>query len=113
MMLLSYLYTTVDPASVGIEESVSDLTGVAVYPNPVVDELNIKLELDRSANVQVVMKDLLGREVALLVNETMNVGKHSLSESLSAYNISGVFFLDFMLDGIKVETKKLIAVNSN
>jgi hypothetical protein len=113
MMLLSYLYTTVDPASVGIEESISDLTGVAVYPNPVVDELNIKLELDRSANVQIVIKDLLGREVALLVNEKMNVGKYSLSESLSAYNISGVFFLDFMLDGIKVETKKLIAVNSN
>ena len=113
MMLLSYLYTLVDPATLGIEDNLSGgLSAVSVYPNPVVNELlNIEVELERSAHVQIVVRDLLGKEITVLVNEKLSAGKHRLSESLATYNISGMFFMDLILDNKKAGTKKLIAVS--
>jgi hypothetical protein len=47
------------------------------YPNPFNPSTTIPFELAQSANVRLEVYDMLGRRVALLVNETRQAGQHT------------------------------------
>lgn len=64
------------------------------YPNPFNPTTQIRFELPLPANVSLVVYDMLGREVARLVNGTREAGYHSATWDASSV-ASGVYFARF------------------
>ena len=78
------------------------------YPNPFNPQTTITFALPKESKVTLKMYDALGREVATLVDETMQPGVHDVI--LNASNIaSGVYFYR-LIAGDFVQTKKLVVL---
>ncbi len=78
----------------------------AAYPNPFNPSTNIGFELQATADVQLVIYDLLGREVVQLVDQRMNSGQHSVvwdgCDSNRNLVASGTYFYRLEADGIQL-----------
>ena len=61
------------------------------YPNPFNPNTSIKFDIPKASHVKLIIYDMLGREVAVLVNENMNAGKYEVNWDGSGYP-SGVYF---------------------
>lgn len=61
------------------------------YPNPFNPVTNIKFSVPNAANVKLVIYDMLGKEVATLVNQQMNTGTYNVDFDAAALS-SGVYF---------------------
>jgi len=76
------------------------------YPNPFNPTTQISYSLAKASNVTLTIYDILGREVATLVNGKNEPGEHSVS--WNALNVpSGVYFYRIVA-GDFVQTKKMI-----
>jgi hypothetical protein len=75
------------------------------YPNPFNPSTNILYSLKRSGKVRLFVYDLLGREVAVLVNGIQCAGEHTANFS-GDHLTSGVYFYTLQTEGF-VETKKM------
>ena len=76
------------------------------YPNPFNPSTKISYELPARSNVLLKVYNMLGKEVAVLVNAEQNEGLHSVTfngESL----VSGVYFY-ILRAGNYIQTKKMI-----
>jgi len=65
------------------------------YPNPFNPSTQIRYSLEKAGNVSIKVFDVLGREVATLVNENQNPGDHAVSfnsASIRGGLSSGVYF---------------------
>jgi hypothetical protein len=76
------------------------------YPNPFNPMTEIKFGLPEDAHVTLKVYDLLGREVASLVNETLNAGFKSVSFDASNFP-SGIYFYKIQA-GKFVNVKKML-----
>lgn len=72
------------------------LTVVKVYPNPVDDQINLILRMDRESNLSVKIMDLLGNEVVTLSNERIPAGEQTKSYTIPNRLNSGIYFLKIM-----------------
>ncbi len=78
------------------------------YPNPFNPMTTIELRVAKSGFVSLVVYDLLGREVATLVNENMNPGTYNVS--WNAGNLaSGVYIYKLTGQGF-TDSKKLMLI---
>ncbi|HLP16227.1 MAG TPA: T9SS type A sorting domain-containing protein, partial [Bacteroidota bacterium] len=83
------------------------------YPNPFNPSTLIEYELAHSGNVLITVHDVLGREVATLVNEFKTAGTHRVTftaahASATAQPMSsGMYFYRIRTDG-SVQTRKMI-----
>jgi len=78
------------------------------YPNPFNPVTTISFGLAMPVNVNLMMYDILGRRVAVLVNERMGAGYHQVKFD-GTHLASGVYFYRIQA-GSFVETKKLLLV---
>jgi hypothetical protein len=76
------------------------------YPNPFNPVTNIKFQIPVSEFVSLKIFDVLGNEVAVLVNEFKSAGIYRLSFNASELG-SGVYFYK-LISGSFIETKKMI-----
>ncbi|MBI2428156.1 MAG: T9SS type A sorting domain-containing protein [Ignavibacteriales bacterium] len=76
------------------------------YPNPFNPSTTIEYQLPRHSFVSLKIYDLLGREVASLVNEEMNAGVHKATWNGANFS-SGMYFAR-MTAGQFASTKKLL-----
>jgi hypothetical protein len=82
------------------------------YPNPFNPETKIKFDILKSSNgisnsnVTLKIFDITGREVAVLVNETLQAGTYEATFDGSKLN-SGVYYYRLTADGYS-ETKKMM-----
>jgi hypothetical protein len=79
------------------------------YPNPFNPMSSIEFNLPKSANVKIMVNDLLGREVVELTNLNYSAGKHTVSFDGKNFS-SGIYFYTMYLDGAKFETKKMMLI---
>ncbi len=92
------------------------------YPNPFNPVTKIKFDIPanvgngRDRSVKVIIYDLLGREVATLVNEQLSPGSYSVDWDGSAF-ASGVYFYSLIVDDPStgsgrgyVETKRMVLI---
>jgi hypothetical protein len=78
------------------------------YPNPFNPSTKISFALPKAGNVKLVVFDLLGREIATVVNEFKTAGNHTVD--FNASNLaSGVYFYK-MVAGDFTATKKMLLI---
>jgi photosystem II stability/assembly factor-like uncharacterized protein len=76
------------------------------YPNPFNPFTTIKFDLPISSDVRLSVYDLLGREVAVLVNEMKEAGYHQVTFDASDLS-SGVYFYRLQAGDV-VQTRRLL-----
>lgn len=76
------------------------------YPNPFNPVTQIQFNLPNTALVQLKIYDLLGRQVAVLLDRPMNAGYHTVTWDAGNF-ASGVYFLRFQ-SGSFTASKKLL-----
>ena len=76
------------------------------YPNPFNPNTTIQFALPKSGFVSLKIYNLLGREVALLVNEEKTYGTYTVKWNASGM-ASGVYFYRMQVDSF-IETRKLV-----
>jgi hypothetical protein len=78
------------------------------YPNPFNPSTLISYDLHRNSNVTIKVYDLLGREVATLVNEYKTAGRYKLTFDTKKYSLSsGIYYYRMQAENF-VDTKKLV-----
>jgi parallel beta-helix repeat protein len=77
------------------------------YPNPFNPSTTISYSLPTNGNVQIKIFDVLGSEVAKLVDETKSAGKHSVEWNGSNY-ASGIYFYTITFDNQTLHKKMLM-----
>jgi hypothetical protein len=78
------------------------------YPNPFNPSTSINYQLPANSFVSLKVLDMLGREVATLVNEVKNAGTYSTTWNAAGFG-SGIYFCT-MQAGSFSDTRKLILV---
>lgn len=80
------------------------------YPNPFNPETNISFDLPKSAFVALKIFNLIGQEVATIVNAQLEAGKHSVKVSGEKFGLSSGVYLYRIVAGDFAQTKKMIVV---
>ncbi|MCK9281250.1 MAG: T9SS type A sorting domain-containing protein [Melioribacteraceae bacterium] len=98
-------------SATGIEEDFAtmpnDFKLYQNYPNPFNPTTNITYALPKSGNVQLKVYDILGNEVADLVNGTKDAGFHTVN--FNASNLaSGMYIYSLRSEGININQKMLL-----
>jgi hypothetical protein len=82
------------------------------YPNPFNPATNIKYQIANNKFIRLVVYDILGKEVAVLVNEKMKPGEYEVQfpnvQSANVQLPSGVYFYSLFADGERIDTKKMV-----
>lgn len=76
------------------------------YPNPFNPETNIKFEISRSGFTTLKVYDMVGKEIAVLINEKLSAGGYAVKFNGTNFT-SGVYFYKIENNG-KSEVKKMI-----
>ncbi|MCH7722345.1 MAG: T9SS type A sorting domain-containing protein [Bacteroidetes bacterium] len=83
------------------------------YPNPFNPETVIRFQLPTNSNVRLTVYDILGQEVATLVNKEFTPGKYEVKLDASDFS-SGIYFYQLRAESLTntgsnfVQTKKMI-----
>jgi len=85
-----------------------DFTLSQNYPNPFNPLTSIKFSVAQKAKVKLTVFNILGQEIAVLVNEILDQGVHSVTWDASNYT-SGIYFYTLEAGGDKT-TKKLLYI---
>ncbi|MBN8585299.1 MAG: T9SS type A sorting domain-containing protein [Ignavibacteria bacterium] len=78
------------------------------YPNPFNPVTNIKFNLPKSGYVKLVVFDVMGREVATMLNENLNAG--SYTADFDASNLSSGIYFYKLVTADFTDTKKMMLV---
>jgi hypothetical protein len=78
------------------------------YPNPFNPATSISFNIPVAGNVKLTVYDLLGRQVAVLVNEKLNAGTFDVNWNADNFS-SGVYFYSIEA-GNFTETKKMLLI---
>jgi hypothetical protein len=86
------------------------LTLVGSVPNPTNGYTRISFTSSKPNDVRLVITDIYGREVAELINGTVQVGEHSVEFNVNEYNLgSGIYFYSLISNGYSA-SKRLVIV---
>ena len=104
-----WLYTWIGDQWVGVEDEDNVVLSYELaqnYPNPFNPATQIQYSLEQSSNVTLRVFDILGREVATLINENQNAGRHVVN--FDASNFASGIYLYRLEAGSFVQVKKMI-----
>lgn len=79
------------------------------YPNPFNPNTIISYQLPIGSYVRLIVYDVMGREVAELVNETKQAGIYEADFDALQFS-SGVYFYKLIVDGKIIDTKKMMVL---
>jgi hypothetical protein len=83
------------------------------YPNPFNLETKINFTIQKTGNVDLIIYDLVGREIKTLINKYMEPGKYVINwngrNNLDQTVSSGIYFMK-LISGEKISSKRLIIV---
>lgn len=78
------------------------------YPNPFNPTTKIKFEVSKLSKVKLIIYDVLGREIATLVNEQLKPGFYEIEWNGTKY-ASGIYFYKLITKDF-TETKKMVLI---
>ena len=76
------------------------------YPNPFNPSTSIQFKIPENSFVTLKVYNVLGKEVATLLNEEKNAGSYEVTFNATEFS-SGIYFYKIEADNF-VETKKMI-----
>lgn len=83
------------------------LSIIKIYPNPVEEQLNIILAIGKDGTLTTIkIIDLLGNEVATLLNERLNAGEHARNFVVPNRINPGIYFLR-VIAGSESQVKRI------
>jgi hypothetical protein len=82
------------------------LSIVKIYPNPVEDQVNLVVKMDRESNFSVKIMDLLGNEVVTLANERIAAGEQTKTYNIPERLNPGIYFLK-IISGSETVVKRI------
>ena len=102
-----YIYQEVTGTDVGEDDLLPAVFKLEQnYPNPFNPVTQIKFSVPLSSNVKLIVTDILGREIAILINDELAAGNYNVN--FDANNLSsGVYFYTLITDNFK-QSKKMI-----
>ena len=100
---------TFDPTDVELEDNQlpSSFALEQNYPNPFNPETQIKFSVPKASNVKIIVSDILGREVATLVNDNLSAGNYTVNFNANNF-ASGVYFYTLLTDNFKQSRKMIL-----
>jgi len=69
------------------------LSNVEVYPNPIVDQINLKYIISRNSNVSVKLMDILGNNVATIFSQRVEPGEQTINYPINNKISRGFYFI--------------------
>jgi len=110
-VVLSGIKVTPNPNSININNNMLNKYELFQnYPNPFNPSTKIEYALQQKSDVKLKIFDVLGNEVATLINQTQIAGKHSVEFSPNNFGkelVSGVYFYQLQSENF-IKTKKMI-----
>jgi hypothetical protein len=97
--------TCANPPPTGVEES-SSVNSLDVYPNPMSNNGYAHFQMEKSSDVKIIITDILGKEISVLINETLSAGSYNPRIPLENLE-SGVYFCNMTVSG-KTLVRKII-----
>ncbi|HAY33266.1 MAG TPA: T9SS type A sorting domain-containing protein [Ignavibacteria bacterium] len=79
------------------------------YPNPFNPETVIRFDLSESKFISLKIFDILGNEIASLLNEKKSTGNYEIKFDGSSLS-GGVYFYRLSADGVSVDTKSMMLI---
>lgn len=104
-----YGVTILDPT--GVEDEINSVQTYELYqnfPNPFNSSTRIKFSVKETQNVSIRLMNILGEEIATLLNENVSSGVHSIEFNAEKFNLSGGVYFYQMKAGDFISTKKMI-----
>jgi hypothetical protein len=104
-----WLYTWIGGAWTDVEDDDNVVLTYELsqnYPNPFNPATQIRYTLEQANKVTLKVYDMLGREVAVLINENQNAGRHVVD--FNASNFASGVYLYRLQAGSFVQVKKMI-----
>ena len=96
---------------VGIAENTLNNLSVTVYPNPCVNQINLKYNLVTTTPIKISITDIIGKIVSQIANETQISGSHQKSISIADLKLTtGIYFLNLQTNNF-IETHKIVVEN--
>jgi hypothetical protein len=89
-----------------VEEVVVPDYSVSIYPNPVVDNMNIKVVSKNNTSINMTIYDIQGRAMSTVINEC-SVGDNTFNYEASTLK-SGVYICKFVANNTVLQTIKII-----
>jgi hypothetical protein len=105
---ISSLVLTPDLSSGINEATISGISGLNVYPNPIKSEFKISYNLIENSNVKAALYNLQGQELAEITNENQISGAHLLEASLPSDLAKGVYFVKLSVNGKQAAQRLII-----
>ncbi|MPL94835.1 hypothetical protein SDC9_40993 [bioreactor metagenome] len=83
---------------------------IGAYPNPFKNDITIKYALgnDKSKNIELVFRDIMGRQVDRVKLNNNGIGKYNYRWEPSSTINSGVYFVSLVIDGVMAQTTKIV-----
>jgi hypothetical protein len=78
------------------------------YPNPFNPTTKIRFDLPKTSNTKLIIFDILGKEVATLVNQNLSPGKYEVEWNASSLG-SGIYFYRLSTENFSA-VKKLVLI---
>lgn len=94
-----------DPLLVGVDEEANFGTSLMVYPNPASDQVNVEYQLQKGADVNIIVTDLLGKQVMQIHRENNMQGAHK--EILDVSDLPTGMYIVSLASGDEVITRKI------
>lgn len=79
-----------------------------IYPNPFNPSTSIQFAIPNKSNVKLTVYDALGKELGILVNESLNPGSYNYEWNASGFT-SGVYFYRLEANDF-TETKRMVLI---
>lgn len=96
---------TISNTATGIGDQINDeIAGISIFPNPVVDKLNIKYSTDAAATVTKI-------KVLNVTGECVYKGEKTNFIDMSTYS-SGTYFIQFVDANLHTTTKSIVKVEN-
>lgn len=90
----------------GLTNNLFDLDSVKIYPNPVTTSTTLELNMKESTNIEIIVRDILGRAVITIPEQELQPGLRKINLDFSGLD-SGLYFCQIRLNG-NLQTVKLI-----
>jgi len=81
---------------------------VNVYPNPVTEYASLDYTLAETANVQIALYDITGRQVSSMVYNEQSAGEHHQTLNIPELNLKKGIYILVINDGNSTDSRKLI-----